>query len=182
MREADMQETSMQYIHIGDTFYCPFCETKYYLTWLETRPFVFPANGRPCEHLEPFILPAHEDTYLVEFTPPIEKSAPLKRRLLYLLRSTSPFRAWLARRNPWDVVGRNPLAYFLGASLNPEMVWVTPEGAIYVRDRGGEELFIPEPAMRWIHAFVRELNKYKDRAWLALEVLAIIEDINRAIY
>jgi hypothetical protein len=188
MREADMQETSVQYIYIGDTFYCPFCGTKYYLTWVETRPFAYPAEGKPCEHLEPLFLPAGEDMYRVTFTPPIEESAPLARKLDYLLRSTSPFRAWLARKNPWDVVGRTgkgdqtPLACFLGASLKPAKVWVTPEGAIYVSGQGGDAVFIPVPSPGWIHALVRELHKYKDRAWLALEVLAIIEDINRALY
>jgi len=66
--------------------------------------------------------------------------------------------------------------------LNLAEVWVTPEAAIYVRDRSGEALFIPDPSPRWIHELVRELYKHKGRSWKALEVLAIIEDINRAIY
>jgi hypothetical protein len=183
MREADMQETNVQYIYIGDTFCCPFCGTKYYLTWIETGPFAYPAEGKPCEHLGSLILPAGDDKYRVTFTPPIEEDAPLARKLDYLLHSTAPFRAWLARKNPWDVVGRtgkgnqNPLALFLGEYLKPEEVWVTPEGAIYVRDRSGVAVFIPQPSPGWIHALVQELHKYKGRAWLALEVLAIIEDI-----
>jgi hypothetical protein len=138
--------------------------------------------------LEPFLFPAHKDDedngykFSVKFTPPIEESAPLNQRLAYLLRSTFPFRAWLARMNPWDVLEQNPLAFFLGEALKPEMVWVTPEGAIYVRSRDGEQVFIPEPPWEWIDALVRELNKHKRRTWLALEVLAIIENINRAIY
>ncbi|MFZ8844153.1 hypothetical protein [Thermoflexus sp.] len=190
-----MQEKIVEYVYIGDSFSCPFCETKYYLNWEETRPLAVPMEGKPCEHLEPYFLPAYKadednrmDMYRVAFTRLKEENAPLAQKLDYLLHSTSPFRAWLARKNPWHTVGittkgcQNPLAIFLGESLNLAEVWVTPEAAIYVRDRSGEALFIPDPSPRWIHELVRELYKHKGRSWKALEVLAIIEDINRAIY
>jgi hypothetical protein len=188
MQEAAMPKAIEQEIRVGDTFFCPFCKAKYRLDWLDTGPYVYPARGKPCEHLDPYISFWGDDVYHVTFMPPVEEDAPLAQKLDYLLRSTSPFRAWLARLNPWDIVGQTgkgdqtPLAIFISKHLKPKEVWVTPEGAIYVRAQSGEAVFIPRPSRAWIHMLVRELHKYKDRSWTALEVLAIIEDISRSIY
>jgi hypothetical protein len=204
---------------VGEAVECPYCGQSYLLE-IDSRgrilanpvtkfcehliPNILPG----CEHLLPNILPGEEgDSWVVFFLRPPSDNANLLQRLAYLLYSSSPFKAWLMEKREkkvfvgmsgtgWD----NPLARFFREKLRlePGMVWVSSDGAVYVkaplrlygsapfinrpidgvmyvRDNKYEYIFIPQPNSTWIYRVMGEVNKkQKGHGWTADEVLALL--------
>jgi hypothetical protein len=194
---------------VGETVECPYCGQAYLLEIDSSGRILANPVNKFCEHLLPTILPGEEgDSWVVFFLRPPRDNANLLQRLAYLLYSSSPFKAWLMEKREkkvfvgmsgtgWD----NPLARFFREKLRlePGMVWVSQDGAVYVkaplhlygsapfidrpldgvmyvRDNKYEYIFIPQPNSTWIYRVMGEVNKgQKGHGWTADEVLALLD-------
>jgi hypothetical protein len=182
-------------------FGCPFCPAARYVLAVnkDHRKFVVrPLNGIPCEHLNPQIRLMADGSWEVRFATPIEENAPLRKKIAYLLHSTAPFHAWLARKEKWHLVGENgrgdqsPIARFLTESLRPSYdkvwAWVGRDASIFVGvkswntesgDISGDMIFIPDLDKLWLSEFVSLVWEHGERKmWTAGEVIKLIESIN----
>jgi hypothetical protein len=188
MGEEIMYQTL--FVREGERFSCPFCKTEYVLEFdTEFRTFVARhLSGLPCEHLDPATHLSGDGRQMVRFATPVEEDAPLRRKIAYLLNSSGPFRAWLARKEPWHLVGetgrgdKNPVARFLAESLglSYDKVWVDRDVSIFVRTESGEIIFIPDPKKMWLSEFVWFIWKHgRGKMWTAGKAIEIIEKINR---
>jgi hypothetical protein len=198
----------------GKDFSCPFCladavrrfrqgdlealkkTTRYVIALNEDhKTFVArPLNGMPCEHLNPQIRLRADGRWEVRFATPVEENAPLGKKVAYLLNSAGPFHAWLARKEPWQLVGKNgpgdqsPIARFLAESLRPSYdrvwAWVGRDASVFVGVKSkdtesGDTIFIPDPRKLWLHEFVWFVwERGEGKMWTAREAIEIIELVN----